>query len=231
MRTQRQLKQGILKLTSGESGVGLVEVIVGVGVLGIVLSLGAKFFSKQTKLQAANRTRVAIFNTGQYIEQLLASKAILHISAAQPGNATLDRCMTPVTADCAESNSWIPFNLYNPESNDMVAGGPQQPVYHDSFGNICASSNLSDCAYSVTSEFMPRCFPGQNTCSTAQMIVVRYQIAVIPGTSNQKIRPLEVQREIDIGFASIWTRLKQSCPPGQAVRGISYAYELRCEGP
>ena len=160
---------------------------------------------------------------------------------------TSDRCHRQTTEPCASlaSNAWVPFTLYHPQTLDPLSGTTHRPAGFDQRGRICEAS---PCAFHVSTWFKPQCFPGQTNCEAAQMLTLAYEIkpnssrsgndasdilTMLPtlNPTDGVIAAVRVEREVDVGFSNIWTRLNQRCPDGYGVRGISYAYELHCEDP
>ena len=207
------------------SGFTLVEAMIGIGLLAIFVALSVRFYGKQKVSLERNQARVSMYNDVKFFENLLSSPGILAISAFQAGNNALLRCLQVAGGNCLElpANTWEPFELFEPETARRISGRPNAPIAYDKFGRECDANTLR-CAYSISTEFRPRCFPGQPMCESAQMILVRYTVQPLIA----RTPPLQIIREIDVGFSNIWTRLNQQCPADYAVSGITYAYELHC---
>ena len=183
----RNLRTGVPSPQSG--GFTLVEVLVGLGLLGVSLAIGIRYFDQHKKRAALNQMRIAMFSAVRTIENVLDNTGTLAVSANRPGNQALKECLpdqyeactnadvegecrkrTAVSCRDTAATSWQPFTLYHPEDTNLRLAGPTgSPAGFDKFGRACSTP---PCAFNVETSFQSRCFPGQVRCEAAQMLIV-----------------------------------------------------------
>lgn len=226
-----------------DRGFTLVEILVAVGLVGGMAVAAGRYYQRHTKIMDYNSTRIAIFNKITAVEGLLDGLSGLQLAAEKAGNGALRDCLFYQTGNClaaANSGDFRGFRLYDPADDRIrISGTTNDPVYYDAGGRIC-NKNREKCSFALTTAFQPHCFPGANqqNCNAAQAVLVRYRMyfldknnGLIPATPGGRghYQPVEVIREIDVEFVNIWKRLNQTCPVGYGIRGINFAYQVRCE--
>ena len=232
-----------------QSGFSLLEVIIAAGILSIVTLAAVSFWQNQQNFITHAKTKLALIEKQEELNDIVKSSAILAFSANQgSANQKLHNCLPAryvgctggvdyngqcrdtAVAECTTSSVWQPFSVFDPVSNRKISGTQTDPVFYRRDNRPCSAGSPA-CFYQVTTEFQSRCPNGASKCAAAQNLVVKYTIK--PVLSHYKGRSLSYveiakTREIEFGIEGIWTRMNQSCPPDYAVKGISYDYKVIC---
>jgi hypothetical protein len=226
---------------SRESGLSLVEVMITLGILGIVGALGSQFLPKVD----SSRYRIEAMGSrdaiSMRVRRVITKQNIIFSAQAfpDPGNRILLNCvdMNPATiCNATNSAAMQTFRLGYPFQNGAtaVAGPDQTPLRYDHNGGECPPVGRCNAEFDARAFFYAQCPNETASCGDALSVRVRYQIR----NTSLKGQPLLASSPPDIefkdanrGIISIVIQdktLKGVCPPFSVLRSIDQTGQLNC---
>lgn len=177
-------------------GFGLTELIVAMGLLGILIAGFSAFMTSQHTAIKANRTVANRDGLLMSLQRLAGDATALTLSANDTRNPALKKCVqgcTPTGPTCCSISSASPaeFTLLDQSSNP-VAGttAPAYAVYYDIDGARCTTPS-SQCALRAVAIVSATCAGGASSCAQAQSIQVGVRLEQNPGITLSSGTPLK----------------------------------------
>lgn len=168
-------------LSKKNKGTTLVELMIGVGIIGIGVATSVQQTGNMNSQFLRTKSLFSYHSTVSEIIGILSQYPLTEESFLK--NSAIVPCVgfKDNTEDCQDKSSgnWTPFNLLRPNTNIIVAGTPSSPVSYDSKGEVCSRN----CSYRAFTEVKPICLKG-NICKVAHTLIVKYTVEPI---TNAKI--------------------------------------------
>jgi type II secretory pathway pseudopilin PulG len=225
-------------------GATLLEVIVALGLLGIIIAAISTFMSDQfitSSRHSESRTQQRVADR---IRQIISDPDNIRASIDYGINPSLRDCVYTTGACTATVQGAYanPFDLYQATTDSMgtqsgvhVGGG----IHYDKKGEICAAGSVG-CVFQVNTYFWATCdfdnTPSRRplaSCSVSRYLNFRFMIRYVPPTAPAGSGPIlkdfppkaDFESKITafavrMRTADVIQKLDQTCPPNQIVKGI-----------
>ncbi len=222
-----------LSLGSGEEGLSLVEILVALGILGVVSVLIAQFIPKIYN----SRNRIEAISARDGISMRIkrvVSRSNLVFSAqnlADPGNKALLDCVDDDDSTICQTTDIrqpLGFRLGYPRDSASaeVTGTHDNPLLYQRNGGICRAGDRCTPEWEVRSYFTAVCPSQATTCPKAMSIRFRYQLRNIPRLGQPAIPSLPTDEEFaDPRNANLNIKIFDpfqvaECPPFSFIESI-----------
>lgn len=226
-----------------QEGFTLNEVLISLGILGIIMALSAQFLPSID----ASRHRIEALGTRDAlalrVRRAIDKNNVLFSAKAfkGPGNTQLLHCVDeqPTPCQATQAKNPVGIQLGYPRGTggqaEPITGSDQQPLRFDHMGGICTIKGLCRAEFEVRSSFYAICPGGQASCPNALSLRVRYQVRNISLGSQRTLPPVPpdaVYADPVKGAVSVLISEKKfvgSCPPFSFLTSIDVAGRLQCK--
>jgi prepilin-type N-terminal cleavage/methylation domain-containing protein len=226
-----------MKLRRHEPGYSLVEVMIAVGITGVILLAAARFMSGFTEetvhqqiVQARDGLALRIQATAASVNQMLqnmqqaANRALLDCLAGATSCRASLPCPFPVTSGSTQCR--YPYTLYDPPfpSTNVLTGPFNQPTYYNRRGGLCPNLTAAstECPFEVSTSFSIICRPGPSGPAAdclnvaAETVRVDYTVKVADGVALPGSRQLVPKSGYAIfDGCDLLSRINLPCPSPQ----------------
>ena len=182
----------IMKFNSGKSGVTLVEMMVALGIFGLLIAMTSSSISSMIRQFRVENTKVLMRDLAENVRFNLSDPENIWASASQDfstGNAGLKTCVTENASPlCVITNEKMQkkFNLKRrlPDGSVEDFSGT-----YDIKGRPCGGVSNQKCVFQVDTFFWATCplasgtNEPQSQCSISDAINFRYRVSALPSVA------------------------------------------------
>lgn len=240
------------RILRSASGLSLMEMMFGMGILGVAITGVLTVNQMQQKALIGNRTLASRDQLKSSIERYLLDPQVIAKSAQRTGvnnsgNQALKYCLSgppdEANASCAASvfpkcceqrSESNPQHFYlldpaDPKSQRAIAGTTADPARFSVDGAPCASATASaTCPIEVVSSYVALCADGSDRCRSAEKIFIRYSIKKADGVKLDNGTFLKtVEGVIPVSSGGSFTLPAGTSTGGTAVGGSGLRSPLR----
>ncbi|MFW7377373.1 MAG: type II secretion system protein [Oligoflexus sp.] len=224
-----------------QRGFGLIELSIGVGILGLVGFIIMQIFDQVGQ----SRYRIEALSTrdalSMRLKRVVSKSNLLYSAKTFPGQGNLEllNCIdgnANTLCQATNQRAAVSFQLGYPSQDGgrIVAGSEQQPVRYNHNGGVCRTDVTCQSEFEAKAYFSAACQNQAPTCPEALIIRVRYQIRnislkgqpLIPSSPPDEEFAVATRGVIPINFSS--TSFQGACPPFSVLSSIDSRGELRC---
>lgn len=164
-----------------QSGQSLIQVVIMVGVMGVVMMGFVSMQSAQQKMTMGTQTAISRNALQLQLQQTLVSAGAMARTMAyadDPGNLALKECLHPSGNSCVQTNSPQGFFLIDATGSKIAGAGSKAPVLYDYTGTPCQTAN-SQCLFQVYTQYTATCPNNASPCSSPS-VTATYTISQDP---------------------------------------------------
>jgi hypothetical protein len=166
-----------------EQGMGLVELMVSIGILGIIVGTATTYFAESNKTSKVEYLKEQQVKIGREIESALANPDAIKNSMFFPGNEGLKQCIEPGST-CGAALTEPPGKLFTLRDTQQASESLAGPTLGlDLDGKTC-TIGASGCVFNPIVSFWATCelnasdIPEQ-TCTKAGFLNFKYEVKVV----------------------------------------------------
>lgn len=177
-----------------ESGTSLPDVIISVGIMGLIVGGMSQFFGSTIQEKKKFELLAVMGFIAKDIENKLKSPMSIYISLLDDSNTKLIECVLGAGTGC--TSELTSFDSIHPNYNyfalnystgvttslRMTSADASSPILYDKQGAIC-KKNDSNCVFAAHTFFYASCDPADGkTCTRGPASVsVSYKVSLVPG--------------------------------------------------
>lgn len=229
-----------------------MEVIVAVGLLGLIAVAMAQFFASTTRVQKRAKVKGAMQFIAQDIENKLKTPSSLYLSLTDPSNFQFISCVLGAGDGCTSvltkfdpnspPSTWNYFALnYADTANSslrMTSSSFGAPILYDTDGLPCPSKigSHAPCVFQAYTFFYATCDPSDgNICKFGPaQVSVAYKVTQVPNTLTD-LNPSFKALPEGIHFFTHQTKdilgpfSNSTCNPGAIIQGYDRRGYAKCK--
>lgn len=229
-----------IKHHQSQLGMGLVELLVAVAVLGVVVGTASTYFANMNKSFNSESLKDLQVKIAKDIELALSNPDAIKNSANFGGNANLNNCIEPGNTCSTTEPPGSDFTLLDSEAVPNLISGPT--IGFDLNGGRC-TVGAPKCIFNPVVKFWATCSldalnKPKNSCTNAGFLNFKYEVRVVNPTYSNVIRTYPEVGAVDstdmrfvtrMRVADVLIRFGDSCPIGQQLLGFDQQGKAKCE--